>query len=174
MIQKLVILGLLKKRPSSGYDIKKFIEKDLKIFTDLDTHSIYYPLKKMEKEGFIKKKMLKGEKQLRKYVYFITPKGEKEFLALCRETLLSQKRPFIDLDISLYFLPFLSKEEIKLLLRVRLRFLERVRKWLMKKKNEFKKAPKNLLLLIQHHLKLAGAEKEFLKDMIRAIKEGEV
>ncbi|RKY44537.1 MAG: PadR family transcriptional regulator, partial [Candidatus Omnitrophota bacterium] len=48
MIQKLVILGLLKNKPSSGYDIKKFIEKDLKIFTDLDTHSIYYPLKKME------------------------------------------------------------------------------------------------------------------------------
>ena len=174
MIQKLVILGLLKNKPSSGYDIKKFIEKDLKIFTDLDTHSIYYPLKKMEKEGFIKKKMLKGEKQLRKYVYFITPKGEKEFLSLCRKALLSQKRPFIDLDIPLYFLSFLSKEEIKLLLRVRLRFLERVRKWLIKKKNEFKNAPKNLLLLIQHHLKLAGAEKEFLKDMIKAIKEGEV
>ena len=170
MIQKLIILGFLKRSSSSGYDIKKFIEKELEIFSKLEAQSIYYHLKKMEKEDLIKKEEVKSEKYLKKYRYFITPKGEKAFIDFCREALLSQRRPFIELDIALYFLPFLEKKEIMPLLRLRLRFLENVKKWLISKEEELKKAPKNLFLLINHQLTLAIAEKEFLENMIRAIK----
>lgn len=170
MIQRLIILGLLKKNPASGYDIKKSIDKDLGIFSKLETRSIYYPLNKMEKEGLIKKEGLKTQKHLKKYVYSITPKGERVFIDLCKQALLSQRRPFIELDIALYFLPFLSKKEIIPLLRLRLRFLEKVKEWLQSKSKELKKAPKNLTLLIDHHFKLATAEKDFLKDLLDDIK----
>jgi DNA-binding PadR family transcriptional regulator len=103
MIQKLIILGFLKNNPSSGYDIKKFIEKELGVFSGLEMHSIYYPLKQMEKEGVITKKELNRKKHLKKSIYYITPKGEKEFINLCNQALLSKKRPFIDIDIPLYF-----------------------------------------------------------------------
>ena len=174
MIQKLVILGLLKKDPSSGYDIKKFITKKLGIFSELENQSIYYSLKKMENEGLIKKKITKGTTHLKKYQYSITPKGERAFLELCKNVMLSQRRPFIETDIALYFLPFLEKREIMPLLRLRLRFLEKVKNWLKEKQEELKTAPKNLTLLVEHHSRLAAAEKEFLEEMVKAVKEGKV
>lgn len=169
MIQRLIILGALKKRPSSGYDIKKFIQKELGMFSQLESKSIYYPLKKMEKEGLIEKKEEK-ENHLKKYIYHITPQGEKEFFRLCKETLLSQKRPFLEWDIALYFLPFLDKKEILPLLRLRLLFLEKVKKWLQEKLEEFKEAPQNFSLLVNHHLQLVLAEKDFLRNLIKVIK----
>jgi DNA-binding PadR family transcriptional regulator len=92
MTQKLVILGILKANPASGYDIKKFIEKELGLFSSMETHSIYYPLKKMEQAALIKKEELQGETHLKKNMYSITPKGEREFYSLCQEALSSQKR----------------------------------------------------------------------------------
>lgn len=170
MIQKLIILGLLKKNPASGYDIRKFMDKELGIFSQLEAQSIYYSLKKMEKEGLIERKELKGRTHLKKYTYYITAKGERSFLELCKEVLLSQSRPFIELDIALYFLPFLDKKEIMPFLRLRLRFLERVKNWLIDKQKEFKEAPANISLIIDHHSKLVAAEKDFLKGMVKTVK----
>lgn len=170
MIQKLTILGLLKKNPASGYDIRKFLDKELGIFSQLETQSIYYSLKKMDKDGLIEKKELKGRTHLKKYIYYITVKGNEVFTALCREVMLSQSRPFIELDIALYFLPFLDKKEIIPFLRLRLRFLERVKSWLLNKAEEFKNSPRNITLIIDHHSKLVCAEKDFLKEMIKTIK----
>ncbi|UCG35255.1 MAG: PadR family transcriptional regulator [Candidatus Omnitrophota bacterium] len=171
MIQRLIILGLLKKNPASGYDIKKFINKELGMFAEPQAQSIYYPLKKMEKEGLIKRKEFKGTSRLKKYTYAITPKGEREFLNLCEDTLLSQRRPFIELDVALYFLPFLDKRKITSLLRWRMMFLEKVREWLLEKEEELKESPKNLTLLVKHQSQLAVAEKDFIEDMIKVIKK---
>ena len=172
MIQKLIILGLLKNNPASGYDIKKFVEKDLHIFSQLSMSSIYYPLKRMEEEGLVKKKRLKGKRHLQREVYSITAKGNKVFTRLCREVLLSQRQPLIESDIALYFLPLLEKKEILPLLRLQLRFLEKVRVWLLKRgKDEAKNIPKNLALFTKHHLKLIIAEKEFIKDTIELVKK---
>ncbi|MBU1523913.1 MAG: PadR family transcriptional regulator [Candidatus Omnitrophota bacterium] len=174
MIQKLIILGFLKKNPASGYDIKKFTNKELGVFSEIGSQSVYYSLKKIEKEGLIKKKEQKTGKYLKKFIYSITVKGEKVFLDLCKKALSSRRRPFIELDIALYFLPFLDKKEITPSLRLRLRFLESVKRWLISKGEELKKAPKNLTLLLEHHFKLVTAEKNFLQDMITAVKNEEI
>lgn len=175
MIQRLVILGALKQKSASGYDIKKFIEKDLKIFSKLETKSIYYSLKKMEREGLIAKKKTKGAGRYpEKFMYSLLPSGEKEFITLCRQVMLSQQRPFIDLDIALYFLPFLDQDKIIPLLRLRLRFLEKVKHWLGSKEDQFKDSPENLQLLIAHHSALAAAEKDFVEKMITVVKEKKI
>lgn len=171
-IQRLIILGVLKEGPKHGYQIKKIIQKEMGIFSEFETQSIYYPLEKMDKEGLVKKKEIKGEKNLNKYIYYITPHGEKEFFELCRQILLSRRQPFMELDVALYFLPFLNKKKILPLLRLRLWFLEKVKTWLLEKEQH--KAPKNLALLLKHHFKLVNAEREFLQDMIAAIKNNEI
>jgi DNA-binding PadR family transcriptional regulator len=169
MIQDLIILGFLKKGPASGYDIKKFINKELGVFSKSDNQSIYYPLKQMERTGLISKKEARGSQELKKYVYSITAKGEKAFDKLCKEALLSQTRPFLETDVVLYFLPFLKGAEIVPLLRLRRRFLQKVHAWLEAKKVELKSAPRNLTLLLNHHEKLALAEREFLEEVIKEI-----
>jgi DNA-binding PadR family transcriptional regulator len=170
MVQKLIILGILKDEPSSGYDIKKFIGKKLEIFSELNTQSIYYPLKKMEREGLIKRKGLRGKKHL-KYIYYITPKGEREFNNLCKEALISKKRPFIDIDIPLYFLPALEKKEVISRLRLRRRFLEKVKEWLLIKLRKEGGFLPHQILLLRHHLNLLSAEERFVEEFIGFLKQ---
>jgi len=169
MIQKLVILGFIKKGPCCGYEIRRFIEKELSIFSQVDTTSIYYPLKKMEAEGLVRKKAIK-ENHLKKYIYEITPKGEREFLKLCKNALCSQRRPFIEIDIPLYFLSFLKKEEVIPFIRLHLRFLNKVNKWLKEKKKEFRNISENIQLIIEHHIKLVKVEKTFLREILELVK----
>ncbi|MDD5194620.1 MAG: PadR family transcriptional regulator [Candidatus Omnitrophica bacterium] len=171
MIQKLIILGLLKEHYSSGYDIKKFIEKKLDTFSQLDTQSIYYPLKKMEKEGLIKKSELSGQTHLKKYMYSLTAKGEKEFVYLCNQALLSNKRPFIDIDIPLYFLPHLNKRDVLARLRLRKRVLQKVKAWLALKVADTKEFLPYQTLLLKHHLNLLGAEKKFIEEFAEFVKQ---
>ncbi len=169
-IQKLIILGILKEGPRHGYEIKKSIKKDLARFTSLENKSIYYPLKMMEKEGLIKKTTSKGKTVLLRHVYSISPKGNKEFLRLALETLLSEKRPFIDIDIPLYFLPHLESKEVLARLRLKKRFLEKARQWLLDNFESKKDFPPHQKLLLRHHLNLLNAEDNFIEEILKIIK----
>jgi len=169
-IQRLIILGILKESPRHGYEIKKIIKNDIGVFASIESKSIYYPLQIMEKKGFIKKTVAKEKGRPQKYVYSLTPRGDKEFLRLAMEALISEKRPFIDIDIPLYFLPYLNKKSVLARLRLRKRFLEEVRKWLsknIKRKNKFSPYQR---LLLKHHLNLLTAEDGFLDDILVRLK----
>lgn len=170
-MQKLIILGILKEGPKHGYEIKKIIKKELGIFTSLENKSIYYPLKMMERGVLIKKNTTKERGRLERHVYSLTARGNKEFLKLAMEALLSQKRPFIDIDIPLYFLPYLEKKKVFAHLRLKKRFLEKVKGWLsnnLKGKDEF--SPHQRLLL-KHHLDLLNAENDFVNEVIKIVKD---
>ncbi|MEI8349483.1 MAG: PadR family transcriptional regulator [Candidatus Omnitrophota bacterium] len=170
IIQKLIILGILKKGPKHGYQIKKIIQNELGLFSEPETQSIYYPLKQMEKGGLIKKEVVKAKGRLPHYTYTITPHGSKEFTRLAMQALLSRKRPFIDIDIPLYFLPYLDKKEVVARLRLRKRFLEKVKEWLEAKLCTRKEFSFQQLLLLKHNLNLLTAEEKFLEEMTQAIR----
>ncbi|MCF7908124.1 MAG: PadR family transcriptional regulator [Candidatus Omnitrophica bacterium] len=170
-MQRLIILGILKNSPRHGYEIKKIIKKDLAVFTSLENKSIYYPLKIMAREGLIKKTTAKDKGRLPRYVYSITPHGNKEFLRLALEALLSEKRPFIDIDIPLYFLPFLDTKEVMARLRLRKRFLEKVKQWLSENIAIEEEFPVHQRLLLKHHLNLLSAEETFVDEIIGIVKD---
>ncbi len=169
-IQKIIILGLLKKSPCHGYEIKKKAKDELGLFSSLENKSFYYPLSQMEKKGFITKKKESGKDGPARYIYSITEKGKKEFSKLALNTLVSQRRPFIDIDIPLYFLPFLEKKEVLARLRLRKRFLEKVKGWLADNLELPKKYPVHQRILLKHHLNLLNAEEGFVAEIIETIK----
>ncbi len=170
-IQKLIILGILKEGPKHGYQIKKIIQEKLGVFSSLENKSIYYPLKMMEESGVIKRAKVQPKKKVLRYTYSITPKGDKEFLKLALEALLSEKRPFIDIDIPLYFLPFLAKRQVFARLRLRKRFLEKVKIWLEEKLQAKGDLISHQKLLLKHHLNLLSAEEKFLEEIINIVKD---
>jgi len=169
-IQNLIILGILKDGPRHGYEIKKLIKEELGVFTSSENKSIYYPLKIMEQKGLINKSTSQRQGKLLRYVYSITPKGNKEFLNLAMEALLSETRPFIDIDIPLYFLPHLDKREVLARLRLRKRFLEKVKGWLADNLEAGQKFPSHQKLLLKHHLNLLNAEESFVDEIIAIVK----
>ncbi|OEH94437.1 PadR family transcriptional regulator [Bacillus solimangrovi] len=79
MQAKDVILGLLKKKKMSGYDIKKRFEEEFSYFFDSSYGSVYPTLKKLEENDLIKKETIIQEGKPNKHIFSITEKGEKLF-----------------------------------------------------------------------------------------------
>ncbi|MFP4461698.1 MAG: PadR family transcriptional regulator [Thermotogota bacterium] len=77
---KLMLLGLLKQRDLSGYEIKQLLEStDAENWSGIQIGSIYYALKKMEKEQLIIQKKIVQTGNRFKTIFSITEKGKETF-----------------------------------------------------------------------------------------------
>lgn len=170
--QELVLLGLLMDSPKHGYQLKKLLEKIQGLFATVDTKSIYYPLKVMEKEGFVFKEITKEGKRPEKFIYSITPKGKSRFYRLLNENFLIIQRPFIGVDLSLYFFPYVDKELARRRLKIRLKGLMRVKRWLKERKSE-RNYEEHLLFILEHNLDLVEAEIKFTERLIHTLEKGD-
>ncbi len=155
---ELLFLGLLKDGPKHGYEIKRLIEEEVAAFVGLKIKSIYYPLKKMEKLGLVKKDIGREGKWPEKFVYSLTPKGDKIFDHLITESFLSIERPYFNIDLSLYFLHYVDQKMAKRQLRGRVLFLKRIRKQLSDLKATPAPKHKHLHIILDHDLDLVDAE----------------
>ncbi len=166
---ELLFLGLLKDGPKHGYEIKRQIEEELFPFVGLKIKSIYYPLKKMEKLGLIKKDVGREGKWPEKYVYSLTSKGGKIFDHLITDSFLSIERPYFNIDLSLYFLQYVDKKIAKRQLRGRILFLRRIRRELRAVKNSVKKGQGHLEIILDHDLDLVEAEINSIAKLIKVL-----
>jgi len=166
---ELLFLGLLKDGPKHGYEIKKIIDEELFPFVALKIKSIYYPLKKMEKLGLIKKDVGREGKFPEKYTYSLTSKGGKIFDHLVSESFSSIERPYFNIDLSLYFLQYVDKKLAKRQLRARVIALKRITRDLEAIKKKTKNAQKHLQVILDHQIDLVEAEIKSIKKLIEAL-----
>lgn len=171
MIQELVLLGLLEEGPKHGYEIKRSITKIIETFTSIETKSIYYSLRRMEQDELVTKRVSRAGRRPEKYIYHITKKGSGRFQELLRRSFLILERPFLNIDLSLYFLPFIKPRMALARLRTRLRGLGRVKVWLENMGRSLKKrnAPHHLQTIIQHNREMAKAEIKFTSQLIKRL-----
>jgi len=155
---ELLFLGLLKDGPKHGYEIKRLIEEDIFPFLGLKIKSIYYPLKKMEKIGLIKKDVGREGKWPEKFVYSLTTEGDKIFHHLINDSFSSIERPYFNIDLSLYFLQYVDKKIAKRQLRGRVMFLKRIKRQLQSLKNTVDPTKKHLQVILDHDQDLVEAE----------------
>ncbi len=156
--QELLFLGLLKNGPKHAYEIKRLLHDTLMPFISLDIKSIYYPLKKMEEKGLIAKYVSREGNFPEKHIYSLTAKGEKRFDHILNESFLTIKRPYFNIDLSLYFLPYAKPAIAKRRLRARVSFLKRIKKELASLKKGLKPEMKHLSVILEHNIDLVQAE----------------
>jgi DNA-binding PadR family transcriptional regulator len=172
MMQNLVILGLLKEGPKHGYEIRKSIDQVLSTFTNIDSRSIYYPLRTLEKKGLVTKRPARKGKRPQKFIYKITREGEKIFEQLLNDNFLTFQRPIFNIDLSLYFLPLAKSGLARSRLRSRMRGMGRIMRWLKKKKTELKDVARSeyLLDIIEHQIELTKADIRFTHNLVKKLK----
>lgn len=166
---ELLFLGLLKEGPKHGYEIKRLLDEEIFPIVGLKVKSIYYPLKKMEKLGLIKKDVGREGKWPEKYTYSLTSKGGKIFDHLITESFLSIERPYFNIDLSLYFIQYVDKKIAKRQLRGRVMFLKRIKGELERLMKSTAKPKKHLQIILEHDLELFDAEIKSLKRLVTAI-----
>lgn len=95
----LIVLGMLKKEELSAYDIQKLVEyRNISKWVKISTPSIYKKVIQLEKKGYMKSRVVKGDNMAEKSVYSLTAAGETEFEKLMMEISESPVRIFLDFN----------------------------------------------------------------------------
>ncbi|MCR4945173.1 MAG: PadR family transcriptional regulator [Clostridium sp.] len=110
-VLRYILLGLLEKREMSGYDIKKFFEKEIGEFWSAKHSQIYPELIKLEEQGLVKYRIDIVGSKLEKKHYSITDKGIEELDKWLgsAEDLIENRDEFV---LKLYFID--NKEDDRL------------------------------------------------------------
>ncbi len=166
---ELLFLGLLMEGPKHGYEIKRQIEEELVPFLGLKIKSIYYPLRKMEKLGLVVKDAGREGNFPERFTYTITDKGKKIFDHLLTENFFSIERPYFNIDLSLFFLPYVDKKIAQRRLRARVIFLRRIKRDLEGISKNPKGIAKHLQIILEHDLDLVSAEIKSIAKLIQTL-----
>ena len=171
---RLVIMGLLMQGPSHGYDLKQTLEGKLRPFIEVSSTSLYYTLKKLEQEGLVTKWSTVSGRRPTKYVYSLTARGQEEIKRLLLENITYLHRPSFNLDISLYFLNFLTPQDVVKTLQRRLRESRKLKYLLQKQKRGLAvdATRRREYIITTHNIRFAQAEIEFVQDLIEAFSQG--
>jgi DNA-binding PadR family transcriptional regulator len=169
---ELAILSLVTETPRHGYEIEQVIEgRGMRDWTEVGFSSIYYLLKKLEKEGLIEGQLEKAERGPARKVYHATPEG---FAALRQGTLdalSTLPHPTSQLQLGLSNLPIISPAEaITALQTHRQALIERIRgtqaTW-----DRQRPLPYFVDAMFDHGLTMAQAELEWIEKFIKQVEE---
>lgn len=166
---ELLFLGLLKDGPKHGYEIKRLIANEPFQFIGLKVKSIYYPLRKMEKEGLIKKETGRAGNFPEKYTYSLTDKGRLAFDQRMADSLINIERPFFDIDLSLYFLQYVDPKVAKRQLRGRIMYLKKIKQNIDSIKQKTPESEAYLTAIISHNADLVDAEIQSISKLTESL-----
>ena len=176
MSTRLVILGLLKEQPLHGYDLKKLIQERMGDWTDIAFGSIYFALGKMEEEGFIAKVATeKSGNRPSRSIYEITKKGETEFLRLLEEVWAKSERVYHPLDLGLFFMNVLPREDVVNYLEMRVAWLEAACEHVAEHKTltmSIKEVPRRVGAIFDHNVVHLQAELEWTRQVLENVQAG--
>jgi DNA-binding PadR family transcriptional regulator len=126
MTQELVLLGILAGGPLHGYEVCKAIEEKLTPVVGLQPRSVYYSLKKLEKEGFVSSRPARTGRRPRKLVYRLRARGRRELKRLLIANVELLQRPYMNVDLSLFFMQHVDHSACEDALKKRLKALLKV------------------------------------------------
>jgi len=109
---ELAVLGLVVEQPRHGYQIEQVIEqRGMRKWTDIGFSSIYFLLKKLERQKLIKGEWAKTERGPTRKVYRATPAGQEAFRTAVIEALSIPQPSHHHLLLGLANLPAVSHIE---------------------------------------------------------------
>lgn len=108
----LIVLGMLKQKALSAYDIQKLVEyRNISKWVKISTPSIYKKVIQLEEKGLITSHMEKDGKMPEKAVYSLTDTGKEEFERLMLEISRKPIHIFLDLNAVIVNLESMTKEK---------------------------------------------------------------
>jgi DNA-binding PadR family transcriptional regulator len=132
----LFLLGFLKEKPISAYDLaKKIKENQLDQMIKISTPAVYKNLLRLKQKGYIKARNLKAGNMPHKTSYSITEKGEIYFSSLMFEQSNKNFIAYFDFNSLIINLDLVSKKEA-------LKMLDNFKKVLIQKREEHKRQKK--------------------------------
>ena len=173
---ELAILSLIAEQPRHGYDIEQVIEaRGMREWTEIGFSSIYYLLKKMEKDGMIESHLQQPEgKGPARKVYSITQPGKQaqiESTLAALSTPQTGSAPFL-LGLSNY--PVVSKEQALSALNSYAAQLDGTLNHMLQRAEDQSPLPLFVEAMFEYSRVLADAELNWIRNFILEVEAGNV
>jgi len=110
-----ILVGLLRK-PKSGYDLTKWIERETNHFFAVGHSSIYPALSELERAGLVEHRVVPSEKGPKRKVYSVTEAGKEVLLEWANEPPAERQMRDEQLVKALCY-PYMPKERVLVLLK---------------------------------------------------------
>ena len=121
MHKLLMLLGILRQGPMSGYDLHRFVRAHGAVSADLKKANVYYLLDRLAADGYLHVQAEAGARGPRgeRLIYTLTDLGRARFDELLREVLRSYDTVHTGVDVAVMFLGQLTQAEALSLLEER-------------------------------------------------------
>ena len=107
----LIILGFLKRKPMSAYDITRYFEfKRMKKWVKVGSPTIYQNIKKLAAKNYLSGKTIKEGEMPEKVIYSITKSGKKYLLELMNHFSANPGKIFFDFNALIVNLSIVDKK----------------------------------------------------------------
>jgi DNA-binding PadR family transcriptional regulator len=120
--RQLMILGMLQHGPMYGHQLKETIDQHLQVVSDLKRANLYYLLDQLAHRGYLEvrtERLESASGPVEREIYYLTPAGRAYFDELLREVLSSFESFRQPVDVAMFFLPYLPREQALALLAER-------------------------------------------------------
>lgn len=113
----LILLGLIKQKPQSAYEIKKNVEyRHISKWVKISEPSIYKKVLRLEEKGYISSHKVKDGNMPDKSIYTLTEKGETYFQKLMNEISYAEVNLFLDFNTIIVNLDLIDEEQKSVLI----------------------------------------------------------
>lgn len=104
-----------------------------------------------------------------KYIYRVTKKGKEEFTKLLNKNFLIIQRPYLNIDLSLYFLQYVDPKIVKRRLENRLNGLRGIKTWAENREKTLQKekALYHMIAITEHSQEIVKSEIRFTERLIK-------
>ncbi|MBC2575575.1 PadR family transcriptional regulator [Peptostreptococcus canis] len=110
----LIVLGMIKEKEQSAYDLQKNIEyRNISKWVKVSTPSIYKKVVQLEKKGYIQGNLSKEGNMPEKSIYHITESGDRYFLGLMKKISDQMINIFLNFNAVVINLEMVSSRERK-------------------------------------------------------------
>jgi DNA-binding PadR family transcriptional regulator len=164
---ELAILSLVTEQPRHGYEIEQVIEeRGMRDWTEVGFSSIYYLLKKLEKEGLVKGQLEEAERGPARKVYRPTPAGRQALRDGVLEALSVPQPCYSPLQLGMANLPGIPPKEAIAALEQYHETLIARRDHAQARWNAQKPLPYFVDAMFDHGVTMANAEAKWIETFI--------
>ena len=169
---ELAVLTLVAERPRHGYEIEQVIEeRGMREWTEVGFSSIYYLLKKLDRDGLIESRLEEAQRGPARKVYHLTPAGGEGLQRGILEALSVPQRGYPSLLLGLSSLPAIPfPQALDAVQKYRAHLIER-QAGLREKRSSQQPLPYFVDALFTYSLTLLEAEIQWVSDFITRLEE---
>lgn len=171
-----LVLALLAEKEAHGYELESMVfDRGFRYWTDLRRSSIYGALKRLQADGLVKSHLAEGQGGPMRKVFRITTAGRKRLAADTVRHLTIPAHPRSELDLGIYALPFLSRQEASDSIRASREHLEQRAAFLSERLSWCRTRKLNMVALgFERPLLALRAELRWLRKVEKAIDDGDL